>query len=101
MADRFDRRDRRHDFVRSVRVAARALFPRSAVYATVGLAQSRHTGPLDDNAVEADLRQVRDLPAASAPPPQRALSVPARVWLAVGAAAAIWILIGLVFLILL
>lgn len=83
-----------------MRVAARALLPRPAQHAIAGLAQSRHTGPLDDSAVEAGLRQVRDLPAASAPPPQRALSVPARVWLAVGAAAAIWILIGLVFLML-
>lgn len=65
----------------------------------VGLAQSRQTGPLDDSGIEAEIRQVRDMPAVSTPDGRRVLSVPTRAWLAVGAAAILWLLIGLALLI--
>lgn len=99
MAGRFDRRDRRHYFAKPVGAALRPLFLRPAPQAVAGLAQSRHTGPLDDSGIEAEIRQVRDMPAASTHGGRRVLSIPARAWLAVGAAAILWLLIGLALLI--
>jgi hypothetical protein len=56
-----------------------------------GLAQAKHTGPLDSDAgLEAQIRDLHSGADAPAHGKARALSVPARVWIAVGAAALLW-----------
>jgi hypothetical protein len=53
----------------------------------LALAQSKHTGPLDDD-IEGRLASARD--GEDAPLLARGLSLPARTWILIAAAAAIW-----------
>ncbi|MDQ8755446.1 hypothetical protein RCO27_04315 [Sphingosinicella sp. LHD-64] len=73
------------------------LLPARRPVALAGLAQSKHTGPLDsDTALEAQIRNVRDGPGKPVSGKSRGLSVPARAWIAVGAAALLWVIIAVV-----
>src|SRR3546814_4458015 len=69
--------------------------------APAGLAQSKHSGPLDGAiGLEARVHEVDNAAGAPASGKSRGLSVTARVWIAVGAAGLLWALLtGLLVLI--
>lgn len=96
MAGRFDRHDHRRGRGEPLAAASHPL--RFGRPVAAGLAQTRHTDPLDDARTEADLHRARDAAAGTPSRPRRPLSVPARVWLAVAAAAALWLVIALIVL---
>jgi hypothetical protein len=63
--------------------------------ALAGLAQSGQGGPLDSDAgLEAQVRDARDAAGTPVSGKGRGLSVPARAWIAVGAAVLLWIAIA-------
>lgn len=101
-ASRSESRTERVESARDVSAFGIHLFPgrRPGVLMPAGLAQAKHTGPLDsDAALEAQIRNLQTGDASS-PGKARGLSVPARVWIAIGAAALLWAAVaGLIALI--
>ena len=72
-------------------VARLLAIPRSPALVPAGLAQSRQRGPLDKDAdIEAQLQGVRDSGASSPAGQEPEMSVPARMWMAVGGALLLW-----------
>ncbi len=87
----------RAELARSAAAFAASLVPAHRPLALAGLAQSKHSGPLDsDTALEARIRDVRDGAGAPLSGKKRGVSVPTRAWIAIAAAAALWAIIALV-----
>lgn len=95
--NRSESRRARAELARSAAAIAASFVPARRPLALAGLAQSKHSGPLDsDTALEAQIRDVRDGAGAPLSGKNRGLSVPARAWIAITAAAALWAIIALV-----
>jgi hypothetical protein len=94
---RSEGRRARAELARSAVALVASLVPARRPVLIAGLAQSKHSGPLDsDTALEAQIRDVRDAAGTPLSGKNRSLSVPARAWIAVAAAAALWAIIALV-----
>lgn len=95
--NRSESRLARAELARSTAALVASLVPARRPLVLAGLAQSKHSGPLDsDTALEAQIRDVRDASGTPLSSKNRSLSVPARAWLAIAAAAALWAIIALV-----
>lgn len=60
-----------------------------------GLAQSKHVDPIDgDSRIDTQLHEARDGAGTPVSGKGRSLGVPARAWIAVGAAALLWVAVA-------
>jgi hypothetical protein len=92
-----ERHFERADTSQGVAAIAAAFAPaRRNAFATVGVAQAKHTETRDGDAtVEAQVNDLRDAPGLPASG-HRGLAIPGRAWIAVGTAALLWAAIAAV-----